>query len=338
MGGFCCQRCCIDILDATASADFLARLADGAHGMRRGARHLVAVSGGRDSMVLLEGLGRIGFRNLAVVHVNHRLRGRASEADARFVVKACERLGWPVLVVRAETRGYAEARGESIERAARELRHGAFARAARELRCARIFLAHHADDQIETCLFRYLRGTGAAGLAGMRDRTAMQVGRRRLELLRPMLRVRRSLIDGVVAEWKVRYREDATNAESGAARNRLRNEVLPVIYEHFGDSAADAILRAVEIFRGEDEWMDGMVSGIAVGSELAVGELQGQPIGMQRRVVRRWLEGNGLGETGFAEVERVLALLDVVDGPAKVNLPGGVHARRRAGRIFLEVG
>lgn len=287
-------------------------------------------------MTLLHGLRELGFRNLVLVHVNHRLRGRASDADSRLVVREAKKAGLPIRVDRAETKAYAVDRGVSIELAARELRHCAFARAARDFRCNRIVLAHHAEDQVETCLFRFLRGSGASGLAGMRRVTEMRMGRRKLQFLRPMLDVRRSQIDAAAAAWGVAFRDDATNAESDATRNRIRNQVLPKIYDTFGTSAADAILRAAEIFRAEDDWMESMLPEFAKGRELDVKGLLGCAPALQRRMVRRWLIANGVGEPGFGQVERVIALLDFDEGPAKINLPGGMHARRQAGRIFLE--
>lgn len=289
---------------------------------------LVAVSGGRDSVALLHALHAAGRRKLTVVHLDHRLRGRVSTGDARFVARLAEQLGYPALIGRADARAYARDRGMSVELAARELRHVFFEACARRTRCRRVLLAHHADDQIETCLHRFLRGSGPAGLAGMRRETVLG----RLTLIRPLLGVRRAEIDAYVAVHRLRFREDATNAEPTATRNRLRHEVLPLVERVIGPP--DAILRAAEIFAAEEEWMAAEVAKFPLTGELAVPALRSQPLALQRRVIRRWLESADV-PVGFAEVERVRALLDG-NGPAKVNLPEDRHARRRRGAIFLE--
>lgn len=293
-------------------------------------KFLVAVSGGRDSVALLHGLHRLGFRNLAVIHLDHRLRGAASRADARFVARLAGTLNLPVESTRADTRGYAKSEGVSLELAARIMRHIFFEDAARRTRCRSILVAHHADDQVETCLFNFLRGSGAAGLAGMH----FEKRHRHFTLFRPLLNVRRSEIDEFVARHRIEFREDATNAGLFATRNKLRHRVIPAIEDAMGTSYADAILRAAAIFAAEEEWMRGEAH---VESEtLSVRDLTAAPLALRRRIVRQWLHQRGIADVGFSEVERVLSLLDMERGPAKVNLPGSCHARRRQGRLFLE--
>jgi len=324
-------------LEATASGDpFLRELAAGVTGYSRSRRALIAVSGGRDSVALLHALHALGWRKLTVVHLDHQLRRAASRADARFVERLARKLGLRCVIGRADVRGYAAERGVSVEVAARELRYAFFAGVARRERCRNVFLAHHADDQVETCLFNFLRGSGAAGLAGMRRESALKIGATTLHLLRPMLGIRRKEIDAFLAARKIRWREDASNLSAAHTRNRLRVRVLPMLAEEFGPAFPEAILRASEILAAEEDWMRGEAGHFAIGAELSVRELAAAPLALRRRVVRNWLELMEISEVGFAETERVLALLDARTGPAKVNLPGGCHARRRAGKLFLE--
>jgi tRNA(Ile)-lysidine synthase len=321
-------------LEATVSGDpFLRALSSGLSGRRRA---LVAVSGGRDSVALLHGLHGLGWQKLVVVHLDHQLRGAASRADAKFVERLARKLELRCMVGRADVRGYAAERGISIETAARELRHAFFVGVARRERCRDVFLAHHADDQVETCLFNFLRGSGAAGLAGMRPESALKIGATTLCLRRPMLGVRRAEIDAFLTARKIRWREDASNLSAAYTRNRLRARVLPMLAEEFGPAFPEAILRAAEILAAEEDWMRGEAGRFVHGAELSVRELAAAPLALRRRVVRDWLERAGISEVGFAETERVLTLLDARTGPAKVNLPGGCHARRRAGKLFLE--
>ena len=303
-------------------------LASALAGCPRGRTYLVGVSGGRDSMALLHALKRIGFQKLVVCHLDHGLRGKLSRADAAFVSKQAALLGFEVESARARTKEFAKATGQSLETAARELRRAFFLECSKRRRCRRLLLAHHADDQIETCLFNFLRGSGAAGLAGMRPEST-QNG---LTIIRPMLEIPRAEIGSFVSANKIAFREDHTNAEIEHTRNRIRNLVIPAIANAFGESFRIAVLRGSHIFRIEDEWMESHTPEVA--QKLSCAALRTMPDALQRRTVLRWLRQSRVPEPGFAETLRVLSLLDAA-GPARVSLPGNLHARRRAGEIFL---
>lgn len=283
-------------------------------------------------MALLTGLVSLGFKRLIVCHLDHGLRGRASRADAAFVRRAARRLGLGFESARASTRAFAAANGQSIELAARELRYSFFAECARRHRCRRLVLAHHADDQIETCLHHFLRGSGAAGLAGMRAVTVTP----KLTILRPLLSITREEICDFVHSRKIAFREDASNIDTTPTRNRIRHNILPILREEFGESFRGAILRAAEILRMDDDYLESQVPQLA--KELPCKFLLGLPPALRHRAALRWLQQNKIPEPGFAETQRVLGLLDITAGPAKTNLPGNWHARRRAGLIFLEKG
>lgn len=298
-------------------------------GQTRNRRYLVGVSGGRDSMALLHVLKRLGFQKLVVCHLDHGLRGRTSLADARFVSKHAAAWGFEVESARANTRAFAEAGKKSLETAARELRRAFFLECAKRRRCRTLLLAHHADDQVETCLFQFLRGSGAAGLAGMKPES-FQHG---LRIIRPLLEVPRSEINSYVVSEKIAFREDLTNAENDHTRNRIRNFVIPAINRAFGDSFRGAVLRASKIFHREDEYLESQTP--EVSGKLSCAALRALPDAIGYRTVLRWLRRNRVPEPGFSETRRVLSLLDVGNGPAKVSLPGNFHARRRAGEIFL---
>ncbi len=294
----------------------------------RSRTYLVGVSGGRDSIALLHALKRLGFQSLVVCHLDHGLRGKLSRADARFVSKQAAGLGFDVESARAKTKAFALASGRSLETAARELRRAFFLECSRRRRCRTLLLAHHADDQVETCLFNFLRGSGAAGLAGMRPESTLGG----LRIIRPMLEIPRSEINSFLAANKIPFREDHTNAESEHTRNRIRHLVIPAIDRAFGESFRQAVLRASQIFRQEDDWMESLTP--EVSEKLSCRDLRAMPDALRHRTVLRWLRQSGVPEPGFAETRRVLSLLDAA-GPARVSLPGSLHARRRAGEIFL---
>jgi tRNA(Ile)-lysidine synthase len=280
-----------------------------------------------------------GFRRLIVCHLNHRLRGRASAGDARFVGALAERLGLGSEIGEADVAALAAASGQSVETAARHARYGFFAQTARRRRCPALFLAHHADDQVETFLFNLFRGAGRAGLAGMSpdgERIVESAGRGgravKLRLLRPMLGIWREEIERYVAAHRLRFREDASNRSAEHTRNRIRHELLPLLDQIMGREVRRNLLRTARIVQAEEEWLESLEG--PGEAELAVPELRAQPVAQQRRRILAWLRRARVPNVGFDEVETVRSLLE--GDRAKVNLPGQWHARRREKRLFLE--
>ena len=123
-------------------------------------RYLIGVSGGRDSVALLHSLVDLGYKNLIVCHLDHQLRGRSSAADARFVEKLAAKYDVDLALGSTNVRALAAKKKMSIETAAREARYKFFAQVAKRRRCRTIFLAHHADDLVETFLINLFRGAG----------------------------------------------------------------------------------------------------------------------------------------------------------------------------------
>lgn len=291
-------------------------------------RALVGVSGGRDSVALLHLLLDQGFKKLVVCHLNHSLRGRNSDADARFVERLATRHGLSFVLEKVNVRELAQAQRLSLETAAREVRFAFFQKVARRRRCTTLYLGHHADDQVETLLFNLCRGTGRAGLAAMRPRTE----RAGLTILRPLLGMWREEIDAFLRERKIKFREDASNTDDAHTRNRVRHQLIPTLEEQFGRALRRTLWRTAEILGAEEEWLSNQVSEPT--AELRVDELRAMHIAMQRRTLHAWLVARGVAGVGFTEVENVRVLLDAET--AKVNLPGSKHARRRAGLLFIE--
>ena len=323
-------------------------------GLSPDTRLLVGISGGRDSVALVHLLLAAGFRRLLLCHVNHRLRGRASGADERFVKRLAEKWQLTCHTTAVDVLALARKRGESVETAARHVRYAFFAQVARKMRTPVLLLGHHADDLVETFLFNLFRGSGPPGLGGMSaDSTrlvypVLEPGPRSrpvaLRIVRPLLGIWRGEIDAYVAEHRLPYREDESNAALHHTRNRIRHELLPLARTIFGHDVAKTLWRTAEILRGEETWMRTLSEAAAkdiikddlIGiPRLRVTPLSAQPVALRRRIVLGWLRQAGIPDVGFREVELVLSLLSMRQ-PARVNLPGDWHARRRAGEIFLE--
>jgi tRNA(Ile)-lysidine synthase len=302
-------------------------------------RYLVGVSGGRDSVALLDLLLAAGFHELVVCHVDHGLRGAASAEDARFVASLAAERGLPCEGGRVDVRALARKGKVSIETAARDARCRFFGRAAARWQCPTILLAHHADDQAETFLFNLLRGAGPAGLAAMATESARRMGARTLRIVRPLLGVWREEIDRYVAQRGLAWREDASNADpTCATRNGLRHEAMPVLERVMGRGVRRALWRAADLLGAEEAWLTEVIAAEGtLPAHLPREKVAERPLALQRRLLRAWLLGQGVPGVGYEEVERVRTLLEPPgSGPAKVNLPDARHGRRRAGKLFVE--
>jgi len=159
-----------------------------------GARYLIGVSGGRDSVALLHWLVECGYNKLIVCHLNHRLRGRSSRADAIFVQKLAAKYDVDLALGAIDVRGLAVRTKQSIETAARDARYKFFAQVAKRRCCRTIFLGHHADDLVETFLINLFRGAGPGGLSAMRAVSIRKIDNVKLQIVRPLLGVSRERI------------------------------------------------------------------------------------------------------------------------------------------------
>jgi tRNA(Ile)-lysidine synthase len=310
------------------------------------ARYLVGVSGGRDSVALLHWLVNLGYEKLIVCHLNHQLRGRMSDADARFVqklVECCRRSTRPRTrtadldseLGAVNVRALASKHKISIETAAREARYKFFAETARRRKCKTIFLAHHADDLVETFLINLFRGAGAAGLSGMREISTRRIDDVHLTIVRPFLGVWRKEIDVYVREHRIKFREDASNKNLNPVRNRFRHRIIPYLEKILGRNIRPAIWRAAAIAGEEEDWIEKQLPD-STDARFSVARLRALPVALQRRAVLKWLRAQKISEISFDVIERVRSLADHDATTAKVNLPQDRHARRRAGSIFVE--
>src|SRR5205807_700761 len=194
-----------------------------------GARHLVGVSGGRDSVALLHWLVDVGYKNLIVCHFDHQLRGRSSRADAIFVQKLAAKYDVDLAIGSANVRALAAKKKMSIETAARDARYKFFAQVAKRRRCRTIFLGHHADDLVETFLINLFRGSGTSGLGAIREVSKRRIGDVDLTIVRSLLGIWRSEINDYVRRHQLKFREDASNKNLAPLRNRIRQRIIPYL-------------------------------------------------------------------------------------------------------------
>jgi len=153
--------------------------------------------------------------------------------------------------------------------------------------------------------------------------------------VRPLLSVWRTDIDKYVRGYHLKFREDATNKSLAATRNRIRNCIIPYLEKILGRNIRQNIWRTAMIAADEEKWIDNEAPDFT-NAHLSVPGLRALPVALQRRAVMKWLRTQNISEVGFDVIERVRSLADREAPIAKVNLPRDRHARRRAGRIFLE--
>jgi tRNA(Ile)-lysidine synthase len=302
---------------------------------------LIAVSAGRDSMVLLDLLHRcmpaLRLRGV-VAHVNHGLRDLESDADEEHTRQIAQALGMPILTRRIDPQAARQVGSSrerpTLEEASRNLRREALVEMAAEAKCAWIATAHHVGDQAETVLLRLLRGTSPDGLRAMTARS--RDGR----WLKPLLQVAPDAIQEWATTQGIQWREDASNQDRRFARNRLRLDWIPKLSETFNPQ----LLRALSDFaeaQGRDlEWIEGLVEEASkqwfeigeTGIRFALDGWESLPEALARRLVRR-----ALIEVGLARDITRTHLLRVLDflrrgrkAPRnkRLELPGGFSIRR----------
>ncbi len=197
--------------------------------------HLVALSGGADSVCLLLMLQRLGYR-VEAMHCNFHLRGDESDRDEAFVARLCSERGVPLHLAHFDTRTYAALHRMSIEMAARDLRYAWFGQLHRDLGAETICVAHHSDDNVETVLMNFLRGTGLRGLTGIQPR--------RDYIVRPLLCLSRADIEVWLNRQGQTFVNDSTNATADVVRNKLRLDIIPRLKEVFPQATANILTTA----------------------------------------------------------------------------------------------
>lgn len=314
-----------------------------------GQRVLVAVSGGVDSMVLLQALHLLAKQNewtLAVAHFNHRLRGRASEADEKMVRQAAAALRLRFFGNSADVRTIAERSKLSIEMASRKLRHEFLAETARAEKIPTIALAHHADDQVELFFVRLLRGTSGEGLAGMKWLSPSPADKS-VTLIRPLLGFSKSELLAFAHEKKFVYRTDASNFSADFLRNQIRNDLLLLLRENYQPALDKAVLRLMDIVGAEADFVseaarrfcaaaapggaEGGQSATANGTspgQLPAASFDELALAVQRKALQQQLAAFGL-VPDFELIERLRA------EPLKevTVAPGMSVARSASGRV-----
>lgn len=301
---------------------------------------VVGVSGGADSVALLDMLTRLpGFElTLVVAHVNHCLRGAASDGDEQFCRELAERYHVTFAAARVDVQDLAQTEQLNLEDAARAARIRFFDQLRDSHRAAAVVLAHHADDQAETVVMRLLRGSGTTGLAGM----AYRNGR---GYVRPLLGVSRSDIEHYLDSRSCQWRVDASNEDLRYLRNRVRHQLLPLL-KQYNPALREVLCASATVLRDDDEALVEQAQQLfATACSTEGGQVSCRiPLltsvhrAVTRRVLReayRQIAGSLIG-LGHDHIAALLALLAGEQSGKAVSLPQGITAVREYEKLILK--
>ena len=248
---------------------------------------LVAISGGADSVALLDVLLRAGYECIAA-HCNFHLRGEESDRDEAFVRELCVQKGVKLELKHFDTYSYARAHKQSIELAARELRYQWFDETARENGCQAIAVAHHQNDQAETLLLNLKRGAGLRGLAGMRPISANPTAPESVPIVRPLLCTTRDYIEHYLRDIRgMKWVTDSTNNDLTISRNAVREQL-----KNYSKAEIEHMARTAEIIQGYTDILDGRNT-----REAGIAKLY-----------------ESIRDCGFAEIDKIYDVLKKGDG------------------------
>jgi len=324
------------------------------HMIPPGAKVLCAVSGGADSVYLLERLYRLQERlnfTLSAAHYNHQLRGEESNRDEAFVrALVADRYGargsrpgpggggpGPVelFLGRGDVAGEAKRRGRGVEETAREMRYRFLRETAARAGADVIATAHNAEDNAETLLMHLIRGTGLQGLCG--------IAPKRGNLIRPLLTTSRRDIEQALDEQGLPHVEDSSNADASFLRNRIRLQLLPLL-EEWNPGFVRRLSAAIPTLRADNAYLNARARELCAPARwegdalvLEAQAIANAPDALAGRAARLLLREVNGGDEGcsMAHIQSLAALCRSRDPAAQAALPRGVTARREYGRLIL---
>ncbi len=313
-----------------------------------GSRLLLAVSGGPDSICLLHILLRLRQEldvELHVAHLDHQLRGAESEEDADYVERLANSLDIPLTMDKANVKAYQRKKRLSLEEAAREVRYRFLSEVAGSVGADFIVTGHTLDDNVETVLMHIIRGTGTKGLIGLKPCSQWLLDGNKITIARPLLEISRQQTVDYCRENKLIPRLDTSNLSLSPLRNRIRQQLLPLL-KSYNSGIAAALLRTAVIAADEITFLDAEVTRLwpAIVEKrenmfiLKKERLNELPIALKRCLFRAVIEGitGNLKDIETRHIEEILAVLDKPAG-RQINLPGGLVFAIEYDRYLLGV-
>lgn len=307
---------------------------------------IAGVSGGPDSLCLMNVLRKAGYR-VIVAHFNHKLRPD-SDADANTVEQTAGRLNLKWVIEKGDVREYADSQKLSIEEAARIMRYRFLMEQARRFHAQAVAVGHTADDQVETVLMHFLRGAGLAGLKGMTHRTIIHMFDEEIPIVRPLLDVWREETIVYCAANGLRPRHDPSNASLDFFRNRLRHLLIPAL-ESYNPRFREVVWRTSRSLAGDheivaqvldDAWKEVVLQETKDYVAFDSSALTKHRLGLQRNLVRRAMERlhpDNL-DAGFATLERATDFVTDPERRTRMDLTKGLHLLREGTLVYVVAG
>lgn len=299
-----------------------------------GDRVIVGVSGGADSVCLTDILNEFKDEyalEIILVHINHNIRGEEAKRDENFVIELGKRYGNTVKVFSYKVEEMAKAEGMTVEEMGRKLRYEAFYKTAGEK--GKIAVAHNMNDNCETMIMRFFRGTGIKGLGGIsasRDR-----------IIRPLINITRNDIENYCLKKGLDYCSDSTNSIAEYTRNKIRLNVIPMIQREFNENIVASMARTAELMADEEKYMDREAREAYGKCEIEPGRINIDSLlkydrVIQRRIIRLGFSGysTDLHDISYEHVENVLSLIKKESGKI-IELPGGLRAIKEYNTILF---
>jgi tRNA(Ile)-lysidine synthase len=302
---------------------------------------IVGVSGGPDSLCLMEILRRAGY-HIIVAHFNHKLR-EAADSEANAVEQTSARLMISSVIESADVGIYAAANSLSLEEAARNLRYRFLFMQAHRLNAQAVAVGHTADDQVETVLMHLIRGTGLAGLKGMSYRTILPTFDADIPIVRPLLDTWREETVAYCAANGLRPHYDPSNDSLNFLRNRLRNILIPTL-ETYNPKFRESVWRTVQSLNSDyailketvnANWNQSLILREEEYVMLDLSFLSSCSVGLQRHIIRRAVESISPGqETAFSVLERASSFIPD-SARVRMDLAGGLTLFREGDALYI---
>jgi len=306
--------------------------------LKRGSKVLLCVSGGLDSTAMLlafASLEKDMGLELVVAHLNHKLRGKDSDGDEKYVKELGGRFKLKVVTEREDVKAFAKAKKLSLEDAARRLRYSFFARAGRKMKADAIVTAHTKDDQAETVLMRIMRGAGLKGLRGIPPKRRIAG----IILMRPLINISRQEIEDYLKQKKIKPRIDSTNQKSKFFRNKVRLKLLPFLEKNYNPRIKELLFNLAELVDKDYEYLDILqqqvfkkIANIRRDSSISfrLRDFKREHISVQRALVRTAIKSlkSDLDKVDYRHWKEVEDLIENRPTNSIVDMPGGIKVIR----------
>jgi len=300
-------------------------------------RILVGLSGGPDSIFLLYILHNYFNNQLIIAHINHKLRGIDSDLDEKFIRTISQKLKIPLYVIREDVKKLSTKNKKSIEEVGRDVRFSFFNKILKVENFNKIALGHNLDDNVETILINFIKGSGMKGLIGIPEK--------RDNIIHPIINIKKEEILKYLEENKIEYRIDKTNFETDYLRNKVRNYLLPIIEKEFNKNFKEKILALSNILKVENRFLDDLVENIKNDIlkfeddfvKIDLKKLQNLHLSLKRRLIRKVINhfNKDLREYPLNHIDKVISLENKKTGK-EIELPLNLIAVKDKNNLIIE--